>query len=85
MTNLVSLPTDYINVYLFVVDLHKTHERLFKSRTPTRAITDLWISSYGSVWSKHEIKCERRLSLPCVTLSWLVKHRSITTRLQKQK
>ena len=23
MTNLVSLPTDYINVYLFVVDLHK--------------------------------------------------------------
>ena len=84
MTNLVSLPTDYINVYLFVVDLHKTHERLFKSRSPTRAITDLWISSYGSVWSKHEIKCERRLSLPCVTLSWLVKHRSITTRLQKQ-
>ena len=52
------------------VDEHKTHDKLFNSRSPVWAITDLWKCLYGPVYGPN-IKLSVREKAFNITMSYL--------------
>ena len=59
-----------IRVHVSRVDSHKTHDKLFNSRSPVRAITDLWKCLYGPVYGPN-IKLSVREKAFNITMSYL--------------